>query len=123
MPWQHHLDIHLGSALHDRIKIIHLEPEQHTIPIGPVGAIADGAMMMFDVETVQLQNKPATLRQLLILFAAVNSAATQQALIPLAAGFDIRDADERLRVHGSYSNKTLPWPGFPPLRLFSGASA
>ncbi len=33
--------------------------------------------------------------------AAVSPAATKQALIPRAAGFDIRNADERLGTHGS----------------------
>jgi hypothetical protein len=111
MPWQHHLDIHLGSALHDRIKIIHLEPEQHTITVGSVSAIADGAVMMFDFKAVQLQNELAILYQLLILAAAVRAAAAQQALIPPAAGFDIRDTDERLRPHGSYLNRTRSAPG------------
>jgi hypothetical protein len=34
------------------------------------------------------------------MLAAVSPTATQQALIPAAAGFDIRDTDEGLRVHG-----------------------
>jgi hypothetical protein len=54
---------------------------------------------MFDVETVQLQDEAAILHELLILPAAVCTAATQQALIPPAAGFDIRDTDERLGTH------------------------
>jgi hypothetical protein len=35
----------------------------------------------------------------------VSPAATQQALIPLATDFDIRDADERLGAHGSKRNR------------------
>jgi hypothetical protein len=50
---------------------------------------------------VQLKNEPAILHQLLILAAAVSPAAAQQALIPPAAGFDIRDTNERLGAHGS----------------------
>jgi len=49
----------------------HLEPEQHTITVGSVGAIADGAVMMFDCKVVPLQDKRAILHQLLILHAAV----------------------------------------------------
>ena len=106
MTGQHDLYAHLGSALHCRVEVIHLEPEQHTISVGSVGAIADGAVMMLDFKAVQLQDELAILHQLLILPAAVNAATAQQALIPPAAGFDIRDADERLGAHGSYTNRT-----------------
>ena len=62
--------------------------------------------MMFDVKAVQLQDELAILHQLLIVAAAVSAAAAQQALIPLAAGCNVRDADERLGAHGSYPNRT-----------------
>ena len=52
MAGQHHLDAHVGRPLHDRVKVIHLEPEQHTIAVGSVGAIADRAVMMFDFKAV-----------------------------------------------------------------------
>jgi hypothetical protein len=61
---------------------------------------------MFDCKTVQLEDELAILHQLLILPAAVSPAAAQQALIPPAAGFDIRDTDERLGAHGTYPNRT-----------------
>ena len=101
MAGQHHLDAHFGGALHYRVEVIHLEPEQHTIPVWSVSAIADGAVMMFDLKTVQLQDEVAILHQVLILPAAVTSPAAQQALIPPTAGFDIRDTDEGLGAHGS----------------------
>ena len=106
MTGQHDLCAHFGSALHCRVEVIHLEPEQHTISVGSVGAIAEGAVMMLDLKAVQLQDELAILHHLLILPAAVSSAAVQQALIPPAAGFNIRDADERLGAHGSYPNRT-----------------
>jgi len=56
--------------------------------------------MMLHVEAVQLQDQRPVLHQLLIVAAAVSPAAAEQALIPPAAGFDIRDADERLGPHG-----------------------
>jgi hypothetical protein len=52
---------------------------------------------------VQLQNQRAILHQLLIGAAAVSSAATEQALIPAAAGFDIGDTDKRLSAHSCNS--------------------
>jgi hypothetical protein len=36
----------------------------------------------------------------------VRAATAQQALIPPAAGFDIRDTDEGLGAHGSYPNRS-----------------
>ena len=106
MAGQHNLDAHFGSALHYCVEVIHLEPEQHTITVGSAGAIADGAVMMFDFKAVQLQDQPAILHELLIVPAAVSPAAAQQALIPPAAGCNIRNTDERLGAHGCYPNRT-----------------
>jgi hypothetical protein len=106
MAGQHNLDSHFCGALHDRVEVIHLEPEQHTIAVRSVGSIANRAVMVLDFKAVQLQHEPAILHQLLILFATVGSAATQQALIPAAAGFDIRDTNERLGAHGSHTTRT-----------------
>ena len=74
MTGQDYFDVHSGNALHYRVEVIHLEPEQHTITVGSVGAIADGAVMMFDFKAVQLQNELAILHHLLILPAAVRAA-------------------------------------------------
>lgn len=107
MARQYDLDTHFGSALHYRVEVFHLEPEEHTIAVGFIVAIADVAMMMLDFKAVQLQDELAILHQLLILRAAVNSAAAQQALIPLTAGFNIGGANERLGAHGPQLNRTL----------------
>jgi hypothetical protein len=106
MARQHNLNYHLGGALHYRVKIFHLEPEQHPIAIRSVVAITDGPMMMLDLKTVQLQDELTVLHQLLVLPATVISTAAQQALIPLAAGFDICDANERLGAHGPQPSRT-----------------
>ena len=106
MARKNNLDPHFDGTLHYLVKILHLEPEQHTIAVGPIRAIGDGAVMVLDFKAVQLQDERAILHQLLILLAAVGAAATEQALIPAAAGFDIRDADERLGAHGCKTTKT-----------------
>ena len=93
MAGTHDFDTHFAGALHYGVEVLHLEPEQHTIAIGPISAIADRAMMMLNFKAVQLQDERATLHQLLILPAPMSPAAAQQALIPLTAGFDIRDTD------------------------------
>ena len=100
------LNFHLCSTPHNRIEIVHFEPQQHTIAIRPVGRIGNASMMVLDLKAVQLQDERAILHQLLILFAAMAAAATQQALIPAAAGFDIHDANEWLRSHGSKTMRT-----------------
>jgi hypothetical protein len=105
MPRQHHRSTHLRGALHDSVEVFYFEPEQHTIPIRGISAIADRTVMMFDVKAVQLQDELAIPDQLLIVPAAVRPAAAQQALIPPAAGFNIRDTDERLGSHGSKPNR------------------
>jgi hypothetical protein len=68
--------------------------------------------MVFDVKAVQLEDERAILHQLLIVSAAVGPAAAQQALIPTAAGFDIRDTDERLGAHGFTLAELLALPAY-----------
>ena len=41
-----------AGALHHGVEALHLEPEQHTIAIRSVGAIADRAVMMPDFKAV-----------------------------------------------------------------------
>ena len=98
---QHHLDTHFAGALHDRVEVVHLKPEQHAIAVRPVSSIADRAVVMLHLKAVQLQDELTALHQLLIVASAVGSAASEQALIPSAAGFDVGDADQRLRTHGN----------------------
>lgn len=75
MAGQNELDAHFGGALHDGVKVIDLEPEQHAIAVGLGGWIANWAVMMFDVKTVQLQDETAIFHELLIVAAAVRAAA------------------------------------------------
>lgn len=106
MAGKHDIDIHFGGALDHRIEVLHLEPKQNAVAVRSIGRIADWPVMVLGFKAVQLQDQPAIFYQLLILRAAVSPAAPQQALIPPAAGFDIRDTDERLGAHGPKRNKT-----------------
>jgi len=101
MARQNDLDAHFAGALHDRVEIFHLKPEQHAIAVRLVSTIADWAVIVFDFKTVQLQNELTVLHQLVVVASAVGAAAPEQALIPSAAGFDVGDADKRLRTHGN----------------------
>lgn len=59
MTRHHNLDLHLSRALHHRVEVVHLEPQQHAVSVGLVSTIADGAVMVFHFEAVQLKYKLA----------------------------------------------------------------
>jgi hypothetical protein len=99
MPRHDNLDTHFSRPLHDRFKIVHLEPQQHPISIWPIVAIADRAVMMFHFEAVQLKDKLPIGNQLFICGATMIAQASQKALVPSAAGFHIGYSDQRLRTH------------------------
>ena len=87
------LDAHFAGPLHDRVKLVHLEPKQYTVSVWFIVAIADRTVMMFHLEAVQLKNNLAIEEQLLVGGAAVTALAAQQALIPSATGFHIGYGD------------------------------
>jgi hypothetical protein len=112
MAGQNDLHTHFGRALHYRLEVLHLEPQQYTVAVRPVVAVSDGTMMMLGFKAVQLQDELAVLNELLIFTAAMSPATAQQSAIPSAAGFDVGDADERLRTLGLPRNRTLgDWTG------------
>lgn len=103
-----HYDInfHRGRALHYRIKILDLEPQQHAVSERPVVPVANRNMVVMNVETVQLKNQLATRDQLLIFPPAVIPGAAEQSLIPPATRFNISHGDQGLRAHHlNLSNK------------------
>jgi hypothetical protein len=57
MPGYDDLNPHFGRPLHDRIKIVNFEPQQHSVPIWFVFTIADRTVMVFNLETVQLKDE------------------------------------------------------------------
>jgi hypothetical protein len=116
MPRKYDVNRHFGGALHDRIKVFYLEPEQDAISIGLVVGIADGPMMVFDLETVQLKNQLAVRSQLFVVRTAMTASATEQTLIPPAAGFDISDCDEGLRTHAASLVAALKFCNHPDPR-------
>ncbi len=48
----YNLDAHFNSALHNRFKIIDLEPEQHPVSVRLVITIANWPVLMFNFEAV-----------------------------------------------------------------------
>ena len=99
MPGQDDLHTHFGGAPHDRVKIVDLKPQQYTVSVWLVVAIANRTVMVFNVETVQLKDKLAIPDQLLIFGASMIAPAAEETLIPTATCFHIGYRDEWLRTH------------------------
>ena len=99
MTGHHDLHTHFTGALHDRVEVVHLEPQQHAVSVWLVVAIADRAVIVFHVEAMQLKDELSIRDQPLIFGAPMIAPAAQQALIPSATRFDIGYGDQRLRAH------------------------
>jgi len=99
MPGHHDLHAHLGGTLHDRVKVIYFKPEQHAVSVWFVIAVANGTVIVLNVEAMQLKDKVAIGDQPLILAAAMIAPAAQQSLIPPATCFHVGYGHERLRTH------------------------
>src|SRR5262249_25271860 len=63
------------------------------------GRIADASVVMLLLPAVKLQHQLAGMNEPFVVRPAVGALATEQALIPLAAGLDISNADQRLWSH------------------------
>jgi hypothetical protein len=99
MPGHDQLHAHFRCALHDHVKVVYLEPQQHPISVWPNIAIANRSVMVVHFEAVQLKDKLAIRDQPLIFGASMSAPAAQQPLVPSAARFHIGYGDERLRTH------------------------
>jgi len=56
MTRQEDVRLHRYGTSNGRIEIVHLKPQQDAIAVWLVGWIADPAMVMFDVESMQLKD-------------------------------------------------------------------
>jgi hypothetical protein len=99
MPGQNHFHAEYLGALHHRIEVFDLKPEKNAVAVGFIVLVADGTVMVFHIEPVQLQNQFSLRDQLFIVGTAVRAAASEQQLIPPAAGFNVTDCDKRLGLH------------------------
>lgn len=93
------LHAHFSRTLHDRVKVVYFEPQQYTVSVWLVIAIADRTVMVLYFEAMQLKNKLTIRDQPLIFGAPMIAPAAQQTLIPSATCFHIGYRDERLRPH------------------------
>lgn len=109
MAWDDDFRAHFRRALHDQVEIVHLKPQQHSVSIWLVISVADRAMVMLRVETMQLKDDLALENQLLICAAAVIALAAEQPLVPSAACFYVGYGDERLWAHLGASVTQTCW--------------
>lgn len=100
MAWFDDLSLHFGGADNGRVEVVHFKPEEHAVSMREL-RIADGAVMMLHVPTMQLKHQPAVRNEPLILAAAMVAFATEETLIPAAARLNIAHANEGLWSHGS----------------------
>jgi hypothetical protein len=98
VPSQHNLRPEFLGADHGRIKVLHLKPQQHSIPTSQF-RIPDGAVMMSNMPAVQLQEQLAIRHQLLVLASPVAALASKKTLVPTTARFDISDTNQGLGTH------------------------
>ena len=92
------LHTHFGGALGDRFEIVDLEPEQDAVAVGLAVAIADGAVIVVRFKACSWRmSSPfetgADRRNLR------DALASEQTLVPKAAGFHISDGYEGLGTH------------------------
>jgi hypothetical protein len=104
---QDHFGPECFDAFQRRLEIIHLKPQQQSVPWRQILRIADAPVMMFLLPPVQLQDEFAVQFEPLVIRSAMRAPHAKQPLIPAAAGLHIADADQRLRTHLAC---TLPKP-------------
>ena len=112
MDWQDHFGAELGAPARRPRQVIDLEPEEHAVAVRLRRRVSDRAVVVLDVPGVELRIKPSLpycVRwrvgflelESFVLRAAVRVAlATEEALVPAAARFDVPARDEGLRSHG-----------------------
>lgn len=99
MTGQDDLRVQLRRPGRRRFEVIDLEPQEDAVAVREAG-VADGAVMVLDFPTVQLQDQSSLRNEPFVIGSAMVAPAAQEPLVPTAAGFDIAHADERLWVHG-----------------------
>jgi hypothetical protein len=80
------------------VEVVDLEPERDAVSVWTRHGVADSAVMVLDVEGVQLQHERAVAEQALVLLAAVTALAAEELLVEATAPRDVGDRDQRLRT-------------------------
>ena len=93
MPGMNHLDLHFLGTGDCGVEVVNREPQKHSVSIGSEIRIADRAVMVSHVPSMQLQHQLSVRIQALILGAAMCTSTTKQTLIPTTTRFDILHAN------------------------------
>ena len=99
MAWRDDLGVQVLSAGNRRIEVVEFKPQQHAVSVWSDVGIADAAMMMLYIPSVQLENQPAVRNEPLILGPAMGALAAKEPLIPATARLDIGHANKWLWIH------------------------
>jgi hypothetical protein len=81
------------------VEVVGLEPDRDAVAERLL-RVSDRAVVMADLEPVQLQDQYPVDEQLLVLSTAVTASSVQHLLIPPAALPYVGDGNHRLRPHG-----------------------
>jgi hypothetical protein len=59
MTWQDNLSVHFLRARNGGVEVVDFKPQQHAVSVWLEIWVADGAMMMRHIPSVQLHDQPA----------------------------------------------------------------
>ncbi len=105
--------IALAEPVDDAVKVGCLEPENHAIADRQC-RVADGAMVMTDLNAVQLQDQLTVDDQLLVLSTAMATGGAQSLLIPHTRLLHVCYSDHRLGADGKLGSDHAHHCSFAP---------
>src|SRR5438477_7741320 len=73
------------SAPNGGVEVLDLEPERQSVSVRARGGVADAAVMVFDVECMELQHQGPAAQQTLVLLAAVSALTAEELLVEATA--------------------------------------
>jgi hypothetical protein len=88
---QHDLRVERFGATDSVVEVIDLEPERDAVAVRPQRGVADSAVVMLDLEAMELKHEPSIAKQALVFLSAMPAVATEQVLVPTTASRHIGD--------------------------------
>src|SRR5262245_53068583 len=99
MTRHHHLRLHFGGTGQRLVEVVNFKPQEDSVAVWSVIRVADWQVMVVDLEAVQLHYQSAMVFKSFVFRTAVRAPATEEPLIPSAAGFDVGHCNEGLWLH------------------------
>src|SRR5262245_15637128 len=85
------LSAHRRGPCDSGVEVVYLEPEKQAVSRRHVIRVANATVVIFYLPAVKLQDQLPGMNKTLVIWPAVIATATEQPLIPPAAGLDISD--------------------------------